>query len=353
MKDPSLEGSFCYIPIRFYQKKYYFCADLNFNKNIIMKKFYILALVLGAFSFSSNAQVELTDDLESYNLGPIAAQAAHWRTWGGVDGGADDANVTDDEANSPDQSLLIGGNFLSDIILLVPSAPTSGTYSIQWWSLIPAGKSGYFNMQAALTAEGTAWNQALMGGNVFFNCSGATPGQGAIDQSPAGAECTVPEVGTEFTFPEDEWFKVTCVYDLDAETWSMFINDLPTGISNHTLAFNTQAFVELAGLDFYSASTNNEMYFDDITLFSGNILGVNDLSADKFSVYPNPVTDMLNVKSAASVDNITVYDLLGKVVLQENPGKISPAINMSNLASGVYLVKVTIGNASKTVKVIK
>ena len=96
------------------------------------------------------------------------------------------------------------------------------------------------------------------------------------------------------------------------------------------------------------------MFFDDITLFKGDItLGVNDFSADKFSVYPNPVTDVLNIVSKVAVDNVTVYDILGKVVLQENPGKISPAINMSNLASGAYLVKVTIGNSSKTVKVIK
>jgi hypothetical protein len=319
-----------------------------------MKKFYILTLLLGAFSFSSNAQVELTDDLESYDLGPIAAQAAHWRTWSGVDGGSDDANVSDDEANSGSQSLYISDNFLSDIMLLVPSAPVSGKYSIQWMAFIPAGKSGYFNMQAALTPEGQAWQQALMGGNVFFNCSGSTPGQGGIDQSPEADPCTITAPGTEFSYPENEWFKVTCVYDLDAQTWSMYINDSPTGIADHELAFNTQVFIELAGLDFYSASTNNQMYFDDITLFKGDItLGVDDFSVNKFSVYPNPVTDILNIKSVASVDNVTVYDVLGKVVLQETPGKISPAINMSNLASGAYLVKVTIGNSSKTVKVLK
>jgi hypothetical protein len=62
---------------------------------------------------------------------------------------------------------------------------------------------------------------------------------------------------------------------------------------------------------------------------------------------------MLNIKSTSAVDNVTVYDILGKVVLQENPGTISPAINMSNLASGSYLVKVTIGDSSKTVKILK
>lgn len=310
-----------------------------------MKKIYILALALGAFSFSSNAQVELTDDFESYNIGPLAPQASHWRTWGG-DGGADDANVTDDEALSGVQSLLIPGNGLSDMILLTPSQPNSGVYTIKWNALIPAGKSGYFNMQAAKTADGTPWVQALMGGNVYFNCDGASGGVGIVT---GVIDCSASDY--TFAYPEDQWFEVQCIYDIDTETWGMKINGAEQ-FTGAPFAFGAQAFIELAGIDFYSASPNDTMYIDDVVCANG-LLSVDDFSASKFSVYPNPVTDILNVKSAASVDNITVYDLLGKVVLQENPGKISPAINMSNLASGAYLVKVTIGNASKTVKVLK
>ncbi|AFL79909.1 hypothetical protein Aeqsu_0396 [Aequorivita sublithincola DSM 14238] len=315
-----------------------------------MKKTYVLALLLVAFTFSSYAQVELTDDFESYTLDPISAQAPQWRPWSGVDGGADDANVVDDEANSGLQSVLIPGNVLTDLILLVPSAPTSGMYTIQFQAFIPTGKSGYFNMQAALTPEGTAWNQALMGGNVFFNCDGASGGLGTIDESPAGQECTIS--AASFAYPEDQWFKVDCVYDLDAQTWDMYIDDIQFFFAQ-PFAFNTQVFIELAGLDFYSASANNQMFIDDVVMGPNITAGTNDVEANKFSVYPNPVKDMLNIKSVSAIDNVTVYDILGKVVLQENPGKISPAINMSGLASGSYLVKVTIGNTSKTVKVLK
>ncbi len=317
-----------------------------------MKKIYLTALALGVFGLSVNAQTELTDDFESYTMGDISAQAAHWRTWSGLEGGAEDGDVVDDYAFSGEQSMLIGGNVITDMILLVPSAPMNGIYSISYSAYIPADQSGYFNMQAALTAEGTAWNQALMGGNVHFNCSGTTPGQGMIDQSTVDdPPCSV--AGATFAYPEDEWFRVDCVYDLDAQTWSMFIDGSATGISNYPFAFNTQVFIELAGMDFYSASTSNEMYVDDVSLYKGDVLATNDFAENKFSVYPNPVKDILNIKSIASIDNVTVYDILGKVVLQENPGKISPAINMSGLTSGSYLVKVTIGNSSKTVKVLK
>ena len=315
-----------------------------------MKKIYVLAFILGAFSFSSNAQQELADDFETYNLGPISAQAAHWRTWGGVDGGSDDANVVDDESLSGLQSVYIPDNELTDLILLVPSAPISGVYSIEFNALIPAGQAGYFNMQAALTPEGSAWVQALMGGNVYFNCDGASGGIGGVT---GVIDCSAFD--QTFTYPEDQWFKVDCVYDIDNQVWDMYIDDVQF-VFSYPMEFGTQVFIELAGLDFYSASPLNQMFIDDVVLYNGDITqsaGTDDFSADKFSVYPNPVKDMLNIKSASAVDNVTVYDLLGKVVLQENPGTISPAINMSNLASGSYLVKVTIGNSSNTVKVLK
>ncbi|SRX76144.1 T9SS type A sorting domain-containing protein [Aequorivita antarctica] len=310
-----------------------------------MRKKYILALLLGAFSFSSYAQFELFDDFESYTSGSsICSQSTHWRASSGID--EDCASIVDDEAFSGLQSLYISGNGFDEILLLVPSAPTFGVYSIAFYALIPGGKSGYFNMQADLTPDGMSWNQALMGGHVFFNCDGASPGLGIVSEM---YDCSA--FNQSFTFPEDQWFKVTCVYDLDNQTWDMYIDEVQF-VFAQPFAFGSKVFTELAALEFYSASANNDMYIDDVVMGQPTI-GTNDFSANKFSVYPNPVEDMLNIKSTESVDNVTVYDLLGKVVLQENPGKISPAINMSNLASGSYLVKVTIGDSSKTVKVLK
>ncbi len=313
-----------------------------------MKKIYVLALVLGAFSFSVNAQSEGSDNFDSYNLGPVSAQAAQFRNWSGENGGTDDADVTDDEAFSPSQSLLIGGNGLSDIIAMTPSAPFSGIYTIEFMSYIPTGKSGYFNMQAALTPEGSAWAQALMGGNVYFNCDGASGGSGGVT---GVTDCSIFDA--PFSYPEDEWFKVDCVYSLDAQTWSMYIDNIQV-VVDHTMEFGTQVFIELAGLDLYSASADNQQYFDDFDFYLGDkTLGVNSFAADKFSVYPNPVKDVLNIKSKEAVDNVTVYDILGKVVLQSNPGTVSPSINMGDLASGSYLVQVTINGASNTVKILK
>ena len=311
-----------------------------------MKKIYIMALALGAFSFASQAQIEVTENFDSYDLGPISSQSSNWRTWSGVPLPGESGEVSDDESRSPDQCLFIDGSTIMDPVFLIPSAPSEGIYTVQWYALIPAGKSGYFNTQGALTPEGTDWDQALIGGNVYLNCDGSMPGEGGVT---GVTDCS--EFNAVFLYPEDEWFKITCIYDLDAETWALSINDVPQ-FSQYPFAFMDRPFEVLSGLDFYSASANNEMYIDDLVAGAG-ILSTENFQPEVFSVYPNPVKDILNINSKVAVDKVVIYDVLGKVVLQEVPGKISPSIDMSTLPSGVYVVKVTIDNNSKTVKILK
>ena len=93
-------------------------------------------------------------------------------------------------------------------------------------------------------------------------------------------------------------------------------------------------------------------WLDEVQIAQG-LLGADDFSGDVFSVFPNPVVNTLNIKSAIAVDNVTIYDVLGKQVLSVNPDAISPSVDMSALSSGAYLVNVTIGNASKTIKILK
>jgi hypothetical protein len=133
---------------------------------------------------------------------------------------------------------------------------------------------------------------------------------------------------------------------MDALTYSIEVDGAP---------FLTNEFYigsQLGAIDFFSIDANNEYWVDDV-LYLDEILGTDDFSAENFSVYPNPVQDVLNINTTSVVDTINVYDVLGKLVLQSQPDAVSPSIDMSTLSSGAYLVQVTIDNASKTVKVIK
>ena len=67
-------------------------------------------------------------------------------------------------------------------------------------------------------------------------------------------------------------------------------------------------------------------------------LGLDDTNAilEDFKVYPNPVNDTLNIKTESIIENVEVCSILGRKVLESTNAKIP----VSNLASGIYLLKV-------------
>jgi Secretion system C-terminal sorting domain/Ig-like domain CHU_C associated len=69
----------------------------------------------------------------------------------------------------------------------------------------------------------------------------------------------------------------------------------------------------------------------------------------KFSMYPNPATDILNIVIENDLKSIEIYSLLGQKVMNEN----SKQINISNLPHGIYNVRIEdVNNAVATQKLI-
>lgn len=69
--------------------------------------------------------------------------------------------------------------------------------------------------------------------------------------------------------------------------------------------------------------------------------------------YPNPVENSLTLNAHSSIKAINVYNMLGQKVLGFSPNDLESVIDMSNLQSGTYFVKVNIDNVIKTIRVIK
>lgn|SRR5690554_222376 len=307
-----------------------------------MKKIYLMAFAVGAFSFTATfAQVDQTEDFEGFAPGPISSQSDLWKTWSGEEGGVEDGIVSLDQANSGFQSLMIDevdAPAGKDQLYLFDNQPDSGIYSIKLSMFIPEGKEGYFNLQGT-TNPGDQSPGSFLSPDLYFNPDNTTPGQGQVADGSA-----------VWFFPHDEWFPIEIILNLDDKTLEMNVNG-EIAIPAET-PFNDLTVPYLGAIDFYAPSEFTTYFIDDIVTGFG-LLGKEDFTADNFSVYPNPVKDVLNISTKTAVDQVVVYDILGKVVLSSQPGIISPKVDMSALASGAYLVKVSIGNTSKTVKVIK
>lgn len=95
-----------------------------------------------------------------------------------------------------------------------------------------------------------------------------------------------------------------------------------------------------------------KVYVDNV-YFSNVPLGIEDFKTSSVKMYPNPVSDIFNVSSDKTIENITFYNMLGQQVITMNSSKSTEAIDLSNFQSGVYIVKVTVDGKVTTSRVIK
>ena len=117
------------------------------------------------------------------------------------------------------------------------------------------------------------------------------------------------------------------------------------------------AYTGLAKFAFYAESTASN---EDIDFFVDNFsitstsLGLEDVNTtSNFTYFPNPVNNVLSIKAQASIDSITVYNMLGQTVVRSTPNTTTTAVDMSGLQTGAYFVQVAINNSIETVRVIK
>lgn len=80
---------------------------------------------------------------------------------------------------------------------------------------------------------------------------------------------------------------------------------------------------------------------------------LDDLSNNLFTYFPNPVNDQLTIRAQKHVDDITVYNMLGQVVLSQQPNGLDCMVDMAQMQTGAYFVQVSIDNSIETVRVLK
>ncbi|MEP2935076.1 MAG: T9SS type A sorting domain-containing protein [Gilvibacter sp.] len=72
-----------------------------------------------------------------------------------------------------------------------------------------------------------------------------------------------------------------------------------------------------------------------------------------FSMYPNPATDVVSVRAANEIQNVTFFNILGQKVLEVTPNALSQEINVATLKAGVYIVNVTSDEQVGSYRLIK
>jgi parallel beta-helix repeat protein len=72
------------------------------------------------------------------------------------------------------------------------------------------------------------------------------------------------------------------------------------------------------------------------------------------NVYPNPTSGILNVEFNSNISkSVSVIDVTGRVIMTTNSSDSAVALDLANLAAGVYYVKMQTATATEVVKVVK
>ncbi len=137
------------------------------------------------------------------------------------------------------------------------------------------------------------------------------------------------------------------LFDGDKLTWVLVTNSLNT---------NTQSTSSPDA----AASSNKCAVSGSANQQTANGQLTDQLIAEKYAVYPNPVTtNRLTVTSAMQslkASDITIYDLQGKQYRVTTTRQVSVnkvELDISSLASGVYMVRLNTGTENKIFRIVK
>lgn len=161
----------------------------------------------------------------------------------------------------------------------------------------------------------------------------------------------------------DKWYHVVMVNDIGCDSIKLYIDaQLTDMIENNTNSYSGND----EDVTFGNNSLENRPYhgaMDDIRFYSRLLnqseitelyeedpyLSVEKINFDFFiQITPNPINDIINVKTNFVIDKIEIYDITGrKVLITENT-----TVDLSGLRDGIYFIKIN-DRKNKTIKTEK
>lgn len=132
---------------------------------------------------------------------------------------------------------------------------------------------------------------------------------------------------------------------------SSFNASTNTGFTIYGLNYSTTYYWQIVASNAGGDAVGSAIW--SFTTESDPSLSVEEFkTANLFSVYPNPVKDIVNIKTKLTLDSVEIYNQLGqRVFYVENI--FNNSLNISNLSNGIYLMTIKADDKEETIKIIK
>jgi len=104
-------------------------------------------------------------------------------------------------------------------------------------------------------------------------------------------------------------------------------------------------------LNFEFDNDGSGFIVDNIIIKDMDQMAVSDVSKPQISVYPNPASEFLNIRTDDKIKSVRIYDATGNLVKTENDHL--SIISIASLPKGNYMVTIETDKGSETKKIIK
>lgn len=159
-------------------------------------------------------------------------------------------------------------------------------------------------------------------------------------------------------FPYNMWLKVEMFVDYNTNNVYFYIPTLNIQ-ANAPFSHNTIPFhlvFNAGSLGATSVVKIDNIKVSGLKTLPPYILSTNEQLAAKFSMYPNPATNLVNITNNENmqVQQITIYDIAGKQLsTQVFNSEAEIQLNVENLASGTYMLHLQTNEGTAVKKLVK
>lgn len=335
-----------------------------------MKKIY-LSILASTFAISMNAQLTLTKAANEPIVGNISAEKGYDSTnvIPKSTGAGQSWNFSSLTTNTIVESTTYTTVASSPSASAFPGATLAETDGAGAWTYWKSTTStfelmGMIDPNTVINFSNTAV-AAVWPISMGYNNTDAFAGSAAIQTTLTGSAIgTITSQGTgtgTVTLPGSLVFTNM----LQLRTNQILQLNLMFGLVTATMSTNEYSYYHssqkfpLITVSYQKAAGSFTSSTCDIRINSAVAMGVNEATFDKaFVVYPNPASGLFHVMFTNEKNeslSLEIMNGLGQTLRQIDLGSgndINTTINVSDMGSGVYFIKTTIGNTSVVKKLV-
>lgn len=310
-----------------------------------MKK--ILLGLTALFALSASAQQTVSfESSENYSIGSAEAQGIITGYWDLTDYPTEYETmfISDTRATNGTQSLEFESDFSGWIWMdgVVLPISTSGNFEVSFDIYLESDEDSDVSIQALQLEDGD--EEYTTAGEIRFNWQGfvrtRNGSNGLVGSTP---------------YLPGQWYPVKIVVNTTVTPSTITYYFDGVEVSTGELAATAISTLPIDKIGFLYDNYGSGFNVDNVVV-TNITAGTNDFVKNNFKVFPNPATDVLNLTAmtTASINNVSITDVNGRTVKQQNLNGVSAAqINVSDLTAGVYFVSVDSAQGKGTMKFVK